>query len=74
MKIKLAAFRNITSGNISVFEFNAEAYDFVRLSEFGEVELPERDPQEVAAATIAIKARKVAELSKQIADLDGVSP
>lgn len=74
MRIKLAAFRNITSGHISVFEFDAESYDFVRLSDFGEIELADRDPAEIAAAASKIKARKVAELSKQIAEIDAVAP
>jgi len=54
-------------------KFDAEAYDFVRLTEFGEVELAERDHTEVTAATSKIKARMAAETQRKELIVEGVS-
>jgi len=74
MKVRIAAFRNISTGNVSTFEWDAEAYGYARVSEFCEVELPDRDPGELKRAAEAVKARKIADLHDQLAALSGVTP
>jgi len=74
MRVRIAAFRDIVSGYTHVFDFEADALRMVRISEFVEVELPERSQAEVTAVEAATRAQKVASLERELETLRRVSP
>jgi hypothetical protein len=74
MKIRIAAFKDARYGSVCFFQFDAELHGsgMVRVTDWTEVELPDRNPEDLAAVEAVAKAKQIERLAAELAKLQGI--